>query len=412
MHSYTVQKSLEPATEVRSESHRYIRLDASVQQENGRLLRVSAEHVQASVVTDRFSGLPEVSPVYAQPKVKAVDSSGGPTAAASNILGFIEQRLGLDAAEGADQEALQSRLEAGLEGFIKGFSEAREQLAALNQLNGDVLTAVDQTYKDVLNGVADLAEEYGLNNPAEAYLKDVESGEEPLEVGAVEQLVNADSVSLTAGQVQSRTFEFELTTAEGDVVLIRALAEQVHTLNYQKEGDSRSIVSEGVQASRFLFEVNGELNEEETAAINDLLGQVTSLTNTFYDGNVEGAFQEALNLGYDDEQIASFSLNLSMSTYTRVENTYGDVANSSLEDQPQEGVQPAIGQTESKVAQMAVFIQQLEQMRLESNEMGIERRSLVSLFDLSAHEDGSAVGRFAERFLQALEGLQQTDRTS
>ena len=47
------------------------------------------------------------------------------TKVASNILGFIERRLQADVADGATQEQLQSRLEAGLSGFKKGFAEAQ-----------------------------------------------------------------------------------------------------------------------------------------------------------------------------------------------------------------------------------------------------------------------------------------------
>ena len=79
---------------------------------------------------------------------------------ASNILGFIERRLQMDVAEGATQEQLQSRLEAGLSGFKKGFAEASEQLKALNKLSPEVAADIGQTNELVLKGIDDLRSQF------------------------------------------------------------------------------------------------------------------------------------------------------------------------------------------------------------------------------------------------------------
>ncbi|MDO6424147.1 DUF5610 domain-containing protein [Saccharophagus degradans] len=384
------------------ESRRHMRLDAFVERSNGSRLTVSAQY-ESSVTRDNFTRASETSNVYAQPKIQSVANKSEPTLAASNILGFIAQRLGLDAAEGDDTEALQSRLQAGLDGFLKGYGEAREQLLALGQLNGDVLDAVDKTYKDVLTGIADLAQEYGLENPAADLLAEIKTNEEELNVDAVAQTVNASNLSLSAEMLQARTFEFEVKTAEGDIVLIRALAEQ--SGSYSSNADGKSISASSSTVNQFSFSVEGELNSDEITALNDLLDKVSDLSATFYSGNLEGAFEQALSLGYDDEQIASFSLNLTMSTYTRVDDSYGKVARQGERPQPQEQSANKVEMMDAKVARMAAFIQQLEKIRLEGESMGIAHSALGSLLDKSVGQEHSAVRQHAERFLSALQNI-------
>lgn len=384
------------------ESRRHMRLDAFVERSNGSRLTVSAQY-ESSVTRDNFTRASETSNVYAQPKIQSVANNSEPTLAASNILGFIAQRLGLDAAEGDDTEALQSRLQAGLDGFLKGYGEAREQLVALGQLNGDVLDAVDKTYKDVLTGIADLAQEYGLENPAADLLAEIKTNEEELNVDAVAQTVNASNLSLSAEMLQARTFEFEVKTAEGDIVLIRALAEQ--SGSYTSNADGKSISASSSTVNQFSFSVEGELNSDEITALNDLLGKVSDLSATFYSGNLEGAFEEALSLGYDDEQIASFSLNLTMSTYTRVDDSYGKVARQGERPQPQEQSANKVEMMDAKVARMAAFIQQLEKIRLEGESLGVAHSALGSLLDKSVGQEHSAVRQHAERFLSALQNI-------
>ncbi|WP_111641946.1 DUF5610 domain-containing protein [Marinimicrobium alkaliphilum] len=75
---------------------------------------------------------------------------------ANNILGFIERRLQMDAADGATPEQLEARLEAGLKGFEQGFAEAAAKLEALSMLNPEIQADIDNTYERVIEGIEDL----------------------------------------------------------------------------------------------------------------------------------------------------------------------------------------------------------------------------------------------------------------
>jgi len=110
----------------------------------------------------------------------------------------------------------------------------------------------------------------------------------------------------------------EIQTAEGDRVSIRFRTREVVTLASMKSTgaagtDSASQVTV-ISRGRLQVEVDGNLNDDELAAIGDLLDQVDALATRFFAGDVQAAFDAAAHLGFDAEQIAGFSVDL---TYSR-----------------------------------------------------------------------------------------------
>ncbi|MEJ2442869.1 MAG: DUF5610 domain-containing protein [Exilibacterium sp.] len=255
------------------------------------------------------------------PLASTGDESSRVEKTAGVILGFIEQRLRLDAAEGASEEELAARLQAGLEGFEKGFSQAREQLEALGLLPDSVAEEVGKTYDRVLEGVEGLREKYLVGeNTQVPEASVVENTSEATYLQGVENY----------GYAARNTFSFELETEQGDKVRIRASAQEVFASQQRfsaYQGGSHTAgaaqySADYSQSSRFSLQVNGTLNETELTAINDLLAQVNDLSAQFFSGDVEGAFEEALNIGYDDSEIVGFSLKLTRSEVERVASAY------------------------------------------------------------------------------------------
>src|SRR5690606_10448912 len=72
----------------------------------------------------------------------------------------------------------------------------------------------------------------------------------------------------------------------------------------------------------FSLSIEGDLSEDELGAINDLLGRVNDLAGQFFNGNLDTAFNQAMNMGYDAEQIGSFSLNLAQAEIQQVTQAY------------------------------------------------------------------------------------------
>ncbi|HSX51089.1 MAG TPA: DUF5610 domain-containing protein, partial [Cellvibrio sp.] len=263
---------------------------------------------------------------------------------ANNILGFIERRLQADVADGATQEQLQSRLEAGLSGFKKGFAEASEKLEALSLLSPEVKEDIGTTYDLVLKGVDELRSKFIQSTAPDAEVKaaqptDVKSpdtktiktSDSKASSGELDvpDFLPATSAYLGYGNYEygrAREFSFELTTKEGDKVTIKATSSEGLAVEAGRTGrgnNSASALNASYSSSQsFSLAIDGELNEDELSAINDLLGRVNDLASQFFEGDLDVAFEQALNLGYDAEQIGSFSLNLAQAEIQQVTEAY------------------------------------------------------------------------------------------
>lgn len=235
---------------------------------------------------------------------------------ADNIMGFIARRLQMDVVDGATQEQLQSRLDAGLAGFKQGFAEASEKLKALSLLSPEIDQDIGKTYELVLNGVEQLRQEF---TPIEKV--------ESLPISQENTLPKSAFANATHGSysyARANSFSFELITAEGDRVTVAATSRETHEAEFfsgNKINSSQLQISTSSSDS-FNWLLEGDLNKNELTAINQLLGQVNQLADQFFNGDLDLAFNQALALGYDEKQISSFSLSLTQVEVQRVSATY------------------------------------------------------------------------------------------
>jgi len=234
--------------------------------------------------------------------------------AASNILGFIQRQIERDVADGATEEELESRLQAGLSGFNKGFNQARDRLEALSLLDKQVSASIGKTYDLVTGGIGELAQQH-LGRPL------TEAVDTPKARDFADR-VTPSQASYEYASAQS--FRFELLTAEGDKVSIQADASRGETQFWRAEDGSRSNSSSS--ALNYSLNITGDLNEAEQASINELLQQVNALAEDFFTGDIAGAFESALQLGYDRTQIEGFALNLIRVDIQRASGAYGKEA--------------------------------------------------------------------------------------
>ncbi|RYZ89560.1 MAG: hypothetical protein EOO68_25305, partial [Moraxellaceae bacterium] len=283
-------------------------------------LKSSSAPAQAAPTSDekRQSALQLVTRTLTQAYEKIAGKVAAPTAAyadqepmtankaASTILGFIERRLKMDVAEGATQEQLQSRLEAGLAGFKKGFAEAAEQLKALSQFSPEVEADVADTYKQVLDGVDALRATFIAGTTS----ADATQANAP-KIAAPASVKNIAVQQGLYEYAEARDFKFQLTTKEGDTVSIRASSSVGVSVAASRDNNGISVNGSKSSSSNFELSIEGDLNDDELKAIDELLGRVDKLAGQFYAGNLDDVFDKAVSLGYDDQQIANYSLNLS-----------------------------------------------------------------------------------------------------
>lgn len=289
--------------------------------------------------------------------------------AVNNILGFIDNQLALDKANGATEEQLQQRLEAGLKGFKQGFGEAQGILKDMGLLDNGLDADIGETYQRVHQGLVELEQQYSPSLDAKIQAEkypgsedskaDSNESRDPDKIALINEpqllqsLSDKSSVSVpraassSSGDFasferyefkQEQNFEFELTTADGDKVKILASSLEQYAAQAENAaaGESRysSLSFQSDQASSFNLTVEGELSSDELEAINHLLSQVVDLAGDFYSGDIGTAFSKATQLGYDSSQIADFSVNLSQTTQAKAVAAYEGVGNDSPWEKP------------------------------------------------------------------------------
>ena len=239
-----------------------------------------------------------------------------PDKVAERILGFIEQRLQSEATAGADPAKLESLLTQARQGVEKGFAEARKILDGMGVLKGKVADDIDATYDKIQSGLQGLEQSYsGQSQAAEPGL---------LAAAAYSERVAA----------QMETFDLQVTTRDGDRLRISVAAASAswsqNSAVLASDGNTSlaaySSKSGSLQIAGFQVQVEGELDAEERAALEDLFSQVRDLSDQFYAGDLAGAFDRAMQLDMDGSQLASMSLRLTQTTVRQATDAYSAVA--------------------------------------------------------------------------------------
>lgn len=239
-----------------------------------------------------------------------------PEKVAGRILGFIEQRLQSEAAAGADPARLETLLGQAREGVEKGFAEARKILDGMGVLGGTVAGDIDETYQRIQGGLGDLDRRFGAAAPAS---------------GSLALAGYSERFSALA-----ETFDLAVTTREGDRLRISVAqasaswSQSSFAVASSGSGSGTSMMassqSGSLQIGGWQVSVEGELDADEVKALEQLFSQVQELSSQFYAGDLVGAFDRAMALEMDGEQLASMSLRLTQTSVRQATDAYGAVA--------------------------------------------------------------------------------------
>jgi len=129
------------------------------------------------------------------------------------------------------------------------------------------------------------------------------------------------------------------TTAEGDVVTIANHQEQAYSLASEKWSSplqqGMNFTASALSVDAFSLSVQGDLNEEELADIQNLLADLASIAEHFFSGNLGKAMDEAMNIG-DMGSItqlsASFSYNATWAASSQITDYHPVPASKELGD--------------------------------------------------------------------------------
>jgi hypothetical protein len=114
---------------------------------------------------------------------------------------------------------------------------------------------------------------------------------------------------------QKTTLQF--VTQEGDVVELTLRSRTALDMAGAAGSGADGVVAAGsarvIAGSRLAIHVQGNLNDAEMAAIQDVLTQVEDLAAQFYAGSVDSAFAAASALDIDGSQLAAVALDMRQS---------------------------------------------------------------------------------------------------
>jgi hypothetical protein len=309
-----------------------------------------------------------------------------PEKVAGRILGFIEQRLQSEAAAGADPAKLEKLLGQAREGVEKGFAEARKILDGMGVLAGKVAGDIDDTYQRIQDGLGDLDRRFGAAAPAS---------------GSLALAGYSERFSALA-----ETFDLSVTTRDGDrlrISVAQASASWSQSSFAAASNGSGTAVtassqSGSLQIGGWQVSVEGELDADEVKALEKLFSQVQELSNQFYAGDLAGAFDRAMALEMDGEQLASMSLRLTQTSVRQATDAYGAVAgqgasavNGDLQNYAQ-GLLEAVGRAEGRAQDAGGLLKDLLKGGF----------SLDERFDLPRLEKADSLNRNLLDGLQAL----------
>lgn len=335
--------------------------------------------------------------VTASRSVVGVDSSTAapaetdfsPQAVTDRIMGFVKDRLETERASGASEAKIQDLYQQAVSGVEKGLREAKDIIQAQGLFQGDVQDNFYDTVTRLADGLEALGEElFGVE----------------LDTTASEPAPALVAQNSAVAFQRDRSFEMEVVTQDGDTIKLIVNSGQSGFANQssvQGDGVELQSLSAGFASyDNLSFSVEGELDAGEISALKDLFGQVNSVAETFYGGNVEQAFDQAMSVGMDSEELAAFAVDIQQSETIAVQDTYVAIENMSGagRDNNSANVMPRLGEFARSVRDASEAASSIDGGRLSAPDL---LRELVSRFysDSGSQQDNSASFK---RFIESL----------
>ena len=211
-----------------------------------------------------------------------------------NVLDFVQGAVKKAQANGESDDALKSMLSDARKGVQQGIDEASEELKGMGAFNSDIEEGIAQSKEGIFSGL-------------DEFEKSLFEEKSP----------QAMAVSAAQFASLSNQAEYAFTTAEGDEVVISFsdAYSQGRAASVAQKGNEQGMAY-GIKSSQqvsFSIEVNGELNEDEQQAINDMMKDIRDVSNAFFAGEYDSAFDMAKSLSLGSDQITNFTMDLKQS---------------------------------------------------------------------------------------------------
>jgi flagellar biosynthesis/type III secretory pathway protein FliH len=230
---------------------------------------------------------------------------------AKTMLDHVQKGLDQLRAQGADEDRIQQRLEAAKEGIAKGYEQAEQQLKDMGLLNDELKAEIDQG-----RGLIDAGLEQMSGN--------VEAKDTKNKVGTLMPKSSSNSRYSSQASIEN-SMSLELMTKDGDKISL-SFMQSAQSFSYAAQEGHQMITAAGFeQGMAWQMDVMGSLDEGEQEALANLLQDVEKLSSTFFSGDLGGALEQAMGLGFDGNELASMSLNLRQESFSSVSRAYNSV---------------------------------------------------------------------------------------
>ena len=220
---------------------------------------------------------------------------------AKNVMEFVSSVIQGAKSGGADDEKLKELLAQAREGIDKGFAMARKELGDMDMLSDDTKAGIGKSYELIQEGLENLTNDIFDLAPAQ--------------IAANSRQVN---------MLEQEQGSISIKTRDGDSIEISFASSASLSLS-QSNNDGQSSRTLDINSSQsFSFKVEGNLDEQELAAVGQLVQDIGELADNFFNGNIEKAWQQATELGFDQSQIAEFSLDFQEVKQISVKDHYSN----------------------------------------------------------------------------------------
>ena len=236
---------------------------------------------------------------------------------AKTMLDHVQRGLDQLRNSGASDERIQQRLDAAKEGIAKGYDQAEQQLKDMGLLDDDLKAEIAQGRSLIDAGLEQMA------SGSVGTEKDANGTEVSTQMPSFNEASRSSRYSSQASQQNSMSLE--LMTKDGDKISL-SFMQSSSSFSYGAQEGHQIITAAGFeQGMEWQMDVMGSLDEGEQEALTNLLQDVEKLSNSFFSGDLGGALEQAMQLGFDGDELASMSLNLRQESFSSVSRAYNSV---------------------------------------------------------------------------------------
>jgi len=331
---------------------------------------------------------------------------------ARNVLKFVGGVIRGAANGGASDEKLTGLFSQAREGVSRGFAMAEKDLAGF--MNDEIQQGMTKSRDLIDTGIDDLETDiFGRNEATAVSLTSLEA------VSVSDE--KSGSLLIRTKDGDEVTFSFESLRSFQASQQLSFTAQNSGTQNASDENgaetssDSQSFTAEQTTSYQYYersgisFSLKGELDEDELQSVADLVGQVQDLADTFYSGDIDKAFEEALSLGFDDKELVGYALQLNRTTQTEVLKTYENIQHYNDEKSDKSQFGNVVSPISQYLDKMMSTFSNVESTLSSNEDYNTLIAGLISkMEDVQVPDLVSAINRFHTFNQTLLEGLPQS----